>query len=371
MKSHALHQSHPFILLLGAAFLLMSFVPLSASAATKTPSCTLTVTVGSDSKKITKSGDILVPKGGLFGIAWTSKNADTFSFNDGGKGLAGGKSSISGSEEFSPKKTTTYQFEFKNSSNKKVVCEVTAHVANGSIDGITSGTKPALSGEVSGVKKVNVAIYEDGKKKPVFEKKNISVKRGAWEAKPTKALSKGTYSVVLTGDPDYAFNTLASATLTIGDVNKLAAGIGGSSKGNLTVTTLPLLSGGTTRAGASVPIVYLQLRNTGSEAAHVTGFNIKQNGSASANVITSLSTVDDKGGSRATSAANPFKNGSAFAPTDAIIAPGAVKLFTIKAQLGANVAIGTNLMLDITGVESNGSEKGAFPLRGTTWTVGY
>lgn len=341
----------------------MSFIPLSAHAASSKPSCTLTVSVGSEDTRITKDGDIIVPESGLFGVAWTSKNAKSAE-------LDGSSLSLSGSKTISPKRTTTYEFTFKNGS-RKAVCEVTAHIANGSIDGISSGAKPTLSGKASGAKKVGVAIYEKGKSKPVFEKKSVSVKRGAWEVKPGKALSKGEYSVVLTGDPDYKFNTLATATLTIGDVNKLSAGIGGSAKSSLTVTTLPLLTGGTTRPGASVPVAYLQLRNTGSEAAHVTGFTVKQNGTASANGIASLSTVDDKGGSRATSAANPFKNGSALAPTDAVIAPGAVKLFTIKAQLDPSAAIGKNLMIDVTGVESNGSEKGAFPLRGTTWTIGY
>lgn len=367
MKSHVFNQAHLqtslYAFLIGAAFLLMSFVPFSAEAATSKPSCALTVSVGADSEKITKEGDVIVPKGGLFGIAWTSRNAKSAE-------LDGNSIGLSGSRTFSPRKTTTYEFIFKNGS-KKTACEVTAHIANGSIDGISSGSKPTLSGKATGTKKVSIALYEKGKSKAVFEKKNIPVKRGVWEAKTTKTLPKGEYQVVLTGDKDYDLNTLASATLTIGNVNTLSGGVGGSSKGVLSVTTIPLLGGGTIRANEAKPVSYLQLRNTGSEAVHVTGFTVKQNGTASTNAIASLSTVDDKGGSRDASAMNPFRNGVAVAPTDATIEPGSLKLFTIKAMLGANVTVGTNLMLDVTGVENNGTEKGAFPIRGTTWTIGY
>ncbi|MEA2702004.1 MAG: hypothetical protein QOE22_713 [Candidatus Parcubacteria bacterium] len=354
----SLHKTR-YALLTGATFLLIAFMPTTAEAATKKPSCTLTVTTAAGEAEITKEGDVIIREGGTLKIEWDSKNAQEAE-------LDGEEVAESDSETFTPKRTTTYEFEFKNGS-KKAACEVTANVIDGSVDDVTSGTKPALSGEVSGTKKVNVAIYQKNKK--VFEKKNISVKRGEWEAKVTKALKKGEYEVRLTGDKSYDLNGIATATLTIGDKNTVSGG--GSSKGVLSVTTIPLLAGGTTRAGATVPVAYLQLRNTGTEAVQVTGFTVKQNGTASGNVITSLSTSDDKGGSRGASAMNPFTSGSAFAPTDAKIEPGAMKLFTIKAMLGTNAIVGTNLMLDVTGVEGNGTEKGAFPLRGTTWAIGY
>jgi hypothetical protein len=136
---------------------------------------------------------------------------------------------------------------------------------------------------------------------------------------------------------------------------------------------VPLLGGGTVRAGESVPVAYLQLRNSGTEAAHVTGFTVKQNGTAPASLITSLSTVDDKGGSRATSLSQPFKSSTGFVPTDALIAPGAVKLFTIKASMSPSLSasIGKNYQLDVIGVTTDGSAKATYPLRGTTWTVGF
>lgn len=344
----------------------MSFIPLSAEAATSKPSCALTVAAGEAEIKISKEGDIIIHEDEEFQIEWNSKNAKDAELNDE-------EIDLSDSDTFSPtKKSTTYEFVFKNGS-RKATCEVTAHIAAGSIDDVTTGTKPMLSGEATGVKKVNVLIYKEGGKKPVFEKKNISVKRGEWKTKVTKTLAKGPYEVRLTGEKNYDLDWIASAMLTVGSKNELSEAVDNkeaSSKGTLSVTTLPLLAGGSTRAGTNVPVAYLQLRNTGSEAVHVTGFNVKQNGTASTNVITALSTVDDKGLSRGVSATNPFKNGIAFAPTDSIIEPGALKLFTIKAQLGLNVTAGTNLMLDVVSVGSNGSEKGVFPLRGTTWAIG-
>jgi flagellar hook assembly protein FlgD len=339
----------------------MGFIPLSAQASTPKLSCTVTVTVGSEETHITKKGDIIVPEGGSFTVEWEGKNAKTAE-------LDGDTIAVSGTDTFSPENNGGHKFVFKNGS-KKVTCQVSVHVANGSVTDVSSGTRPTLSGEVSGTKKVSVAIY-DKEGKAVFEKKNISVKHGKWTAKVAANLEKGDYEVRLSGDSKYKINTITTSTLTIGDTkNTLSAN--GSSEGILNVSTIPLLGGGTTRAAASVPVMYLQLRNMGSEAVHVTGFDLRQNGSASANGILSLSTVDDKGGSRGASAMNPFINNTAVAPTDATIEPGAVKLFTIKANLGTNVTIGTNLMLDVIGVESNGTETGAFPLRGTTWAIGY
>jgi len=145
------------------------------------------------------------------------------------------------------------------------------------------------------------------------------------------------------------------------------------SDGILAVTTVPLLWGGNAKANASIPISYLQLKNTGTETAHVSGFRVTQNGSATAgNVITRLTTVDDKGGSRGASETDPFgSDDSAFAPTDASIAPGSLKLFTIKAELDSTLMphLFQNLKIDVIGVETNGSVQASFPLRGTTWTL--
>lgn len=162
-------------------------------------------------------------------------------------------------------------------------------------------------------------------------------------------------------------------------ISELQAAQARTSSGTSTlfVESVPLLSGGIARAGTSVPVSYLYLRNTGKDYTTLTGFWVTQNGSASTKAVIGFTSVDDKeiahgatGGSEGTT---PFKNGSAFVPMDIVFTPGQERLFTIKAILTSDVSsyAGTQLKIDVTGVESNAQESGVFPIRGTTWTIGY
>ncbi len=143
----------------------------------------------------------------------------------------------------------------------------------------------------------------------------------------------------------------------------------------LAIQSVPLLVGGVVHAGQSVPISYLQITNVGQNGAILKGFSVKQNGSALGDSVIGLSTVDDRGGSRGlaggTEGATPFKNELAFVPTDSYFAPGQMRLFTIKAILTSTVSpyIGTQLVIDVTSVETTASVNGQFPIRGTTWTI--
>jgi hypothetical protein len=143
----------------------------------------------------------------------------------------------------------------------------------------------------------------------------------------------------------------------------------------LAVRSVPLLSGGTVHAGEAVPISYLQITNTGSAGAHLTGFWVSQEGSAPTESIIGLTTVDDRGGSRGSiggvEGAAPFQNGSALVPTDAYFAPGQMRLFTIKAIMSHSVTanVGTDLMLDVSSLVTTAGVQGQFPIRGTTWTI--
>lgn len=145
----------------------------------------------------------------------------------------------------------------------------------------------------------------------------------------------------------------------------------------LTVESIPLLSGGDARGGATVPVSYLYIVNTGKGKVSLNGFWVKQNGSASTKAVIGLTAVDDKeiahGAVGGSEGGTPFSNGVAFVPLNITFTPGQERLFTIKAMLTSNVSsyAGTQLKIDVTGVESNASEKGAFPIRGTTWTIGY
>lgn len=162
-------------------------------------------------------------------------------------------------------------------------------------------------------------------------------------------------------------------------ISELQAAQAKTSSGTATlfVESVPLLSGGIARAGTSVPVSYLYLRNAGKEHTTLSGFWVTQNGSASTEAIIGFTSVDDKeiahGSVGGSEGATPFKNKSAFVPIDIIFAPGQERLFTIKARLTGDVFshIGTQLKIDVTGVESNAQESGVFPIRGTTWTIGY
>ncbi len=162
-------------------------------------------------------------------------------------------------------------------------------------------------------------------------------------------------------------------------ISELQAAQAGVSTGasTLVVESVPLLSGGTARAGTSVPVSYLYIRNTGKENARLEGFWVKQNGSASTKAVIGLTSVDDKeiahGSVGGSEGSTPFKDGLAFVPIEIMFTPGQERLFTIRAILTDDVSsyAGAQLKIDVTGVESNASEKGTFPIRGTTWTIAY
>lgn len=140
----------------------------------------------------------------------------------------------------------------------------------------------------------------------------------------------------------------------------------------LAIQNVPLLFGGTAHAGESVPVSYLQITNIGTSCTVLKGFWVKQNGSASTTAIVGLSTVDDKGGSRGlTEGSMPFENGTALAPTDALFAPGQMRLFTVKAIMAHDVSsyIGTQLMISVISIETAAIVRGQFPISGTTWTI--
>ena len=238
-----------------------------------------------------------------------------------------------------------------------VTCRVAAYIKK------SETAKIALSVSNSDVRKVKVIIKKEGESKVLYQK-SIKVKKGKWKTTLTKKLEKGTYDIEIGGE---------SGKLVIGS----PAQAKNLSASPFSVSPIPLLTGGTTRAGASVPVSYLKVINTGKEEATLKGFWITQNGSAPTQTVVGLSTVDDKGGSRAekkgvegTTLFN--KNGEALAPTDAVFAPGQMKLFTIKAILASNIStsIGTQLMIDVVGLEGATALSGQFPVRGTTWTLG-
>lgn len=233
---------------------------------------------------------------------------------------------------------------------------------------VTTSAKPTLAGEADDIEKLRLVLRNDDNK--IVYKRDVRVKKDAWKAKIAKSLKKGEYEVFLYAGKSMRGEALATTTLTLESKSKTQGTIG---KGTaLSVSSVPLLFGGTARANTSVPVAYIKVVNTSMKDSALEGFTLTQRGSAHPSVITGFATNDDKGGSR-TSVAAPFKGKNVYVPLAATFAPGQMRIFTIKAMLGADVQthIGQQLMLDVASVTSGAGIKGRFPIMGTTWTLGY
>jgi len=362
-------MSHTSITTLSViAVMALSFIPFSASAASSKLTCELSVTTSYGEAEFSGKEEVLVQKDDEVTIAWTSKNATKVVDQDKEE------LDLNDSITVTPDEDETYSFRFTDKS-KKADCAVSLIVVDASIDEDTLETdsaKPTISCEASGTKSVRLEIKdEDGK--VVFKSKTIRTKRGEWDARVTKTLKDGSYDVTLFGDKSAEINAIATGTLIVGEGDSSSSS---SSKkgGTLSVSSLPLLSGGNAANGASVPVAYIKVSNPSNEVAFIDGFTLKQNGSANTNAVFSVSTNDDKSGSRfTTSGAGLFKNGSVYVPLPATVAPGQVRIFTIKANLASNSSMyaGQTLMLDVASITSGAKVTSAFPIQGTTWTLTY
>ena len=231
-------------------------------------------------------------------------------------------------------------------------------------------SKPTLSGAASDVTTLRVTIYKAGSTKVFYKSRSIKVRDEKWKARISKKLPDGTYRVTVSSTKGPSRGEFITGTLVVNKRGKTPRG--GST---LAVSSVPLLFGGMAQGGTSVPVAYLQITNTGEKEVSVKGFWVKQNGTAPAAAIIGLTTVDDQGGSRGSAGglegASPFKNDEALAPTDVLFAPGQMRLFTVKAVLSSFVtaSLGKQIMIDVTGIETDALLQGQFPLRGTTWTI--
>lgn len=240
---------------------------------------------------------------------------------------------------------------------------------------IATSTKPVISGEASNVKSVRVNIYKEGSTKPLYKGKSAKVKSGDWSTKVSKTIPNGTYDIVLYGPKGVTRNTLATSTLVI-DTSGKSTRSAKAADTTFVVEALPLLVGGSAKQSSSVPMSYLQVTNIGKNAGVVKGFWVKQNGSASTKAVIGLTTVDDsgllKGSVGGVEGATPFKDNVACVPVpDVTIGAGQMKLFTIKADITSSVSqyLGSQLMIDVTGIDTNAKTRAKFPIRGTTWNL--
>lgn len=343
----------------------LACVPVAASAALLQPSCSLIVVTAHGLTEIKKDGTISLEEGDILGIAWIGTNVETST--KGGRDIE-----PIGLTVMTAKETEIHEFVF-SSGSKKVSCTVTIQVADVKIDTAklsTSSATPAISGTASGTDTLYVEVL-DSTKRSVYTSKAISVKKGNWSTKITKKLKDGTYTLAIRAEKSKGAEVLASETLTIGKSSTKKSGRSGST---VFVEAIPLLIGGQLKTGATVPVSYLQLINLGKDPLTVKGFTVQQHGSASTDVIASLTVIDDAGrvigsGQKGDVA---FKNNKATVSADLTLAGGESRLVTIKVQATNDLMrhIGTQLKLDVTGVETNGSVSGSFPVRGTTWTIG-
>ncbi len=222
----------------------------------------------------------------------------------------------------------------------------------------TEKTKPTITGTAEDVAKVRVLI-EDAKGKRVWRSSAVRVRDDEWKARVTKTLKNGTYEISILDGTSSKGKVLETGTLTIG---KQATG------GSLTASMLPLLVGGNARVNGSVPVAYVRIGNPGKTATSVQGLALTQRGTADVKGVASFTTSDDKGGSRATHTAS-FKNGSAYVPLEATIAPGQTRIFTIKADLASTIDFGKTLQLEVASVDTGAKLTNMFPLRGVTWSL--
>lgn len=339
----------PALLLMGALLLSPNF----ASAASKKPTCELTVTTPKGKTTVRDEKTISVSSGDSVTIAWETKNATK---------VLSGKTEVEeeGSETVTITKSETRTLTV-SSGKKKETCEVTLAVTGATLSTSALGTKDKkLSGTAEGTKEVKIYVTKDGKK--VYTSKDLKVKKGKWSTTMKKALPEGTYTLEIKGDK--GIGTMLSTTLTVG---KATTG------GAVSASLVPLLMGGTARANESAPVFYLKLQNTSKAPVTISGVTMRQAGSAPTAAISHLTIIDEKGGSSGNSGTNAFKNGSARIPTSATLAPGEMRLFTMRAVMSPSALsyFGTQVALELTGIESSAGVSGKFPIRGTTLTIGY
>ena len=345
------------------------FMPFVSLASSEKLSCMLTATTSFGNVLLQEKQSVQMRAGDMITIAWKSENATK------GFDIHNNKIDLNGSATSSPTKNTKLNYSFTNGS-KKVSCEATVIVATGSITTTPVSMvplKPVLAGTASGVKAVHIQIVKEGATKPLYTSNVLRVKSGAWSTKINRTLEKGKYTILLRGDKKTAHNIIATSSLVIGTPTKVLT----KSATTFVVEPLALLVGGTVKAGASVPVSYLQVINIGKSAGTATSFTLKQNGSASTESVIGFTISNDQSPLITKVIATPtsplFSNGYVVIPVNVVMTPGQMRLFTIKAIIAPSVTtdFGKQLKLDVTSVTTNATMQSLFPIRGTTWTIGY
>lgn len=242
------------------------------------------------------------------------------------------------------------------------------------VDSLAStSTKPTLTGTAKDLTNVRVTVSKEGESKTLYKSTGIKVRNGIWSVRVSKKLSEGVYNVKVYGTKISKGDELTEETLVVGEDAK----VGSKVKTTVVVESLPILGGGNARQGSSVPVLYLQATNIGKATSTLSGFWVKENGSASSNAVVGLTSIDDSGLLSGTAAVpngvTPFaKDDTAFIPVPPVaLAPGQIRLFTLRALVAANVGadLGRQLNIDVTSAVTDSDVRAQYPIRGTTWTL--
>lgn len=220
----------------------------------------------------------------------------------------------------------------------------------------------------------------------VFESGTVSVTPGGWayvlwvsttgsigtESGGKVIPQSGFFQVTPTTTTTYSYTfskggTTATCTATLKVGNTVPEG-----PTTLSVQSVPLLSGGVALPGASVPVSYIQVRNTGTAGTLLKGLWVRERGTAPEASVASITTVDDKGVTMNTlTNSSVFANGRAYATTNSYFVPGQLRLFTIRAQMAPSLSNyrGTQLRLEVDGIDTDASTTSRFPIAGTAWSI--
>lgn len=236
----------------------------------------------------------------------------------------------------------------------------------------TTLSRPTITGTATETNRVKLLVYREGSTKVLYRSRNSKVSSdGTWNVRVSRSLLEGSYTLVLVSGSGSRAVTLDTETLT---VSKKHSQSSAKSKAVFLVSSVPLLSGGSVRNGAVVPVSYLQITNTGSEQGAINGFWLAQKGTAKESLIQALSTVDDSGKVRKEKRNEGtevlFENAQAFAPTSLVFMPGEMRLFTVKAEVASlGGSEGETIHLQVTSIDSTGNARGNFPIVGAIWTL--
>lgn len=364
MKNFLTQHSRTLVLgfVLLAAFMGMSPVVHAAEVG---PICVLLLKTNSGSLVTTGVSDVMLNKGDDLEIYWFSGNATR------AENTAGDEVALTGKAAVSPQNKTKYTYTFSRGA-KEMECSVVVNPVEGKVTTralSTTDTTPTISGTAKNTKTVSFEIFKTGIKKPVYESGSVKVVRGVWKKTVSDSLTKGAYTLVLSGSETLKLNTISSERLTIGST------VSNNTSGVILVKQIPLLVGGIAKGDQTVGLSYLQILNTSLEPVAITGIRVNQTGTASTDTILTLSATDDTGlhkGQIGKIGSSPFKSNEALIPISLTIEAKSMRLFTLKAILGNDITddIGNTLKITVVGVESQSLVKGTFPIRGAVWTLG-